>query len=363
MRQLLEFQANQIEMVLSSHRISSRVLGGTVTPHTVRYQLATRMGTRIAQIQRLSEEIALCLEAPSCRVVRDKGEINIEIPRAEPAKVHLLDLCRRLAYAPPCSPVLGIDEQGTPLLLNLPSPDVAHALICGTTGSGKTALARAMALSLALHSAQRQVQLLLIDPKGRSFSCLSALPHLLCPPLTSVADSVDQLNWLVHEMERRDTRGIHTPRIVVFLDELADLLMLGGKELEFALTRLSQRGREAGVHLVACTQKPTVAVIGSLTKANFPVRLVGSVTSPEEAKVAAGISGCGAERLQGRGDFLLVLKGQTTRFCAAYIAPAEAQRAAETQRAMPMLTTGATASGVLFSGVPYVPAANGTVRN
>jgi S-DNA-T family DNA segregation ATPase FtsK/SpoIIIE len=351
MRRLLEFQANQIEMVLASHRIPSHVLGGTVTPHTVRFQLATRMGTRVAQIQRLSEEIALCLEAPSCRVVRERGEINIEIPRAEPARVRLLDLCRRLAYAPPCSPVLGIDEHGTPLLLNLPSPDVAHALICGTTGSGKTALARTMALSLALHSAQRQVQLLLIDPKGRSFSCLSSLPHLLCPPLTCVEDSIDQLNWLVSEMERRDGRGIHTPRIVVFLDELADLLMLGGKELELALTRLSQRGREAGVHLVACTQKPTAAVIGSLTKANFPVRLVGSVTSPEEAKVAAGISGCGAERLQERGDFLLVLKGQTTRFCAAYIAPTEAQRVAETQGAMPLLTEGEPPTGVMLTRV------------
>jgi S-DNA-T family DNA segregation ATPase FtsK/SpoIIIE len=193
------------------------------------------------------------------------------------------------------------------------------------------------------------VQLLLIDPKGRSFSCLSALPHLLCPPLSSVADSVDQLNWLVQEMERRDRRGVNAPRIVVFLDELADLLMLGGKELEFALTRLSQRGREAGVHLVACTQKPTAAVIGSLTKANFPVRLVGSVTSPEEAKVAAGISGSGAERLQGRGDFLLVLKGHSTRFCAAYVSKVRAkdaaQKASQTARHAAALNTHAGTAG------------------
>jgi len=332
LRRLLEFQANQIEMVLSSHKIPSRVVGGTVTPHTVRFQLATRMGTRISQIQRLSEEIALSLEAPSCRVVRDNGRLNIEIPRAQPAKVALLELCRRLAYVPPCSPLLGVDENGTPLLLNLTSPDVAHALICGTTGSGKTALARTMALSLAMHNAQRQLQLLLIDPKGRSFACLSALPHLLCPPLTEVRDIVDQLTWLMSEMERRDAQGSNTPRVVLFIDELADLLMLGGKELEFALTRLSQRGREAGVHLVACTQKPTAAVIGSLVKANFPVRLVGSVTSPEEAKIAAGVSGTGAERLQGRGDFLLVLKGQSTRFCAAYASPTEAQGEAEKLR-------------------------------
>ena len=108
-------------------------------------------------------------------------------------------------------------------------------------------------------------------------------------------------------------------------DELADLLMVGGKEMERLLARLSQRGREAGVHLIACTQKPTVAVLGSLTKANFPVRLVGAVTSPEEARLAAGMAGTGAEQLQGRGDFLLVVKGQTTRFCAAYVSAEEAE--------------------------------------
>ena len=164
MRRLLDFQANQIELVLASHKILSRVVGGTVTPHTVHFQLATRMGTRLTQIKALSEELALSLHAPSCRVVRNGGALNIEIPRPESVKVPLLDLCHRLAYVPPCSPLLGVDEAGTPLLLNLPSPDVAHALICGTTGSGKTALARAMALSLGLHNPQRHLQLVLIDP-------------------------------------------------------------------------------------------------------------------------------------------------------------------------------------------------------
>jgi S-DNA-T family DNA segregation ATPase FtsK/SpoIIIE len=325
-RRTLELQANQIELLLASHKIPSHVVSGTVTPHTVRFQLATRMGTRLSRISQLSEEIAMSLDAPACRVVRSNGALNIEIPRAHPAKVTLLDLCQRLAYAPPCSPVLGIDEHGTPLLLNLPSPDVAHVLICGTTGSGKTALARTMALSLALHNPQRQLQLILVDPKGRGFASLASLPHLLCPPITEANTALTRLTWLVAEIERRDQQGTSEPRLVLFIDELADLLMIGGSDLEFALTRLSQRGREAGVHLVACTQKPTTAVIGSLTKANFPVRLVGAVTSPEEAKVAAGISGTAAERLQGHGDFLLVLKGHTTRFCAAYVSPLDAQQ-------------------------------------
>jgi len=324
-RQFLESQADRIDLTLASHNIHSRVVNATVTPRLIRYQLATRLDTRLSQVIRLSEELALSLRAPSCRVTRDRDAVTVEVPRDEPRSVALLDLCARLAYTPPCSPVLGLDGAGTPLLLSLPSPDVAHALICGTTGSGKSALARTMALSLALHNPQRQVQLLLIDPKSRGFPALAELPHLLCPPVTEVSPALERLTWLVEEMLRRDRQQVTRPRLVVFIDELADLLMSGGAALESALTRLSQRGREAGIHLVACTQKPTAAVLGSLVKANFPVRIVGAVTSPEEAKVAAGIAGTGAERLQGRGDFLLVVKGHTTRFCAAYISPQEAQ--------------------------------------
>jgi S-DNA-T family DNA segregation ATPase FtsK/SpoIIIE len=128
-----------------------------------------------------------------------------------------------------------------------------------------------------------------------------------------------QLQRLVAEMERRDAQGRSEPRLVVVLDEMADLVQVGGRDMETALTRLTQRGREAGIHLVACTQKPAAAVIGSLVKSNFPVRLVGSVASPEDAKVASGLAATGAERLLGQGDFLVVAKGQVSRLQAAYI--------------------------------------------
>jgi S-DNA-T family DNA segregation ATPase FtsK/SpoIIIE len=111
--------------------------------------------------------------------------------------------------------------------------------------------------------------------------------------------------------------------IVLAIDELADLLTTGGKAVAEALTRLTQRGREAGIHVVAATQRPAAALVGGMVKANFPVRLVGSVTSPEDAKVAAGIAGTEAERLLGRGDFLVVAKGQVIRFQAAYASAAE----------------------------------------
>jgi S-DNA-T family DNA segregation ATPase FtsK/SpoIIIE len=134
------------------------------------------------------------------------------------------------------------------------------------------------------------------------------------------------LNRLVREMERRDAEGRSEPRLVVVLDELADLIQTGGREVETSLTRLMQRGREAGIHLVACVQKPTAAVIGGLVKSNFPVRIVGSVSSPEDAKIATGLAGTGAERLLGQGDFLVVAKGELTRMQAAFITPREIRR-------------------------------------
>jgi S-DNA-T family DNA segregation ATPase FtsK/SpoIIIE len=325
MYRLLQFQANQIEMVLASHDVPSRVFGGLVTPRFVQFQLTPPLGTKVRRIAGLSEEIALSLGARSCRIYRQGGAINVEVPREEARTVRLIPLCRRLSQIPPCTAVLGLDEGGTPLLLHLPSPDVAHVLIAGTTGSGKTELLRTMIASLAMHNRLGEVQLVLVDPKGRGFAPFAGLPHLLHPLVNDVEEALSLLRRLVKEMERRDPEGISEPKMMVFVDELADLMLVGGRKMERVLTRLLQRGREAGVHLVGCTQKPTAAVIGSLVKSNFPVRLVGSVTSPEDAKVAAGIAGTGAEKLLGRGDFLVVVKGQVLRLQAAYVSLSEIQ--------------------------------------
>lgn len=327
MQRVLHYQADRIEMVLASHKVPSRVLGGTVTPRLVRYQVSTPLGVRVKQVANLSEEIALSLGSKSCRVYRQDGQVQVEVPRSDGRVVRLLPLCRRLATegpdglatVPPVTAVLGLDHDGVPLLLRLPSPNVAHVLLAGTTGSGKTALARTMIASLALHNSQRALQLVLIDPKSRGFASFERLPHLLGPIVTTADEAPPVLERLVDEMERRDKEARSEPRLVVVIDELADLLVSGGKELETLLTRLTQRGREAGIHLVACTQKPAASVIGSLVKSNFPVRLVGSVASPEDAKVATGLAATGAERLMGAGDFLVVAKGQTTRMQAAYI--------------------------------------------
>jgi S-DNA-T family DNA segregation ATPase FtsK/SpoIIIE len=176
-----------------------------------------------------------------------------------------------------------------------------------------------------MHNHPGQLQIALIDPKGRGLGALAGLPHVwrAAGVARDPEEAVTLLTALVDEMRRRDAAARSLPRLVVAVDELADLLQTGGKPVVDALTRLTQRGREAGIHVVAATQRPSAALVGGLMKANFPVRLVGSVVSPEDAKVASGVAGSEAERLLGRGDFLLVAKGQMIRFQAAYAADDE----------------------------------------
>jgi S-DNA-T family DNA segregation ATPase FtsK/SpoIIIE len=336
MRQVLEYQADQIEMVLTSHRVPGRVTGGVVTPRWISYQVWPEVSTKVARIIALSEELALRLGAQRVRVSRQGAAVQVDVPREDGQVVRLLALCRRLPEVPRQTAVLGLDESGVPLLLRLPSPEVAHVLVAGTTGSGKTALVRSIALSLALHNRLGEVQMIFIDPKGNGFDPFvtfgnrgAVLPHLLRPPVQDVHQAIFLLGEMVEEMVRRDREKISEPRVIIFIDELADLMAQGGKAMDRLMTRLTQRGRSAGLHLVACTQKPLVASIGSLTRSNFPVRLVGSVASADDAKIAAGIPGTGAEQLLGRGDFLLVAKGHVTRFQAAYVTEAEIRRLVE----------------------------------
>ena len=322
-RRTLEMQADTIEAVMARNKVGGRVKGGVVTPRFVQFQISTEIGAKVKQVTNLADEFALALGKREARVYRKDGAINVEIPRAKMDPIRLLPLCSRLATVPAFSAVLGVEEDGTPLLVRLTAPDVAHILIVGTTGSGKTALARTLLTSLTMHNRQTQIQLVLIDPKGRGFGPLAQLPHVFGKVVADPKEAVARLRWVVEEMERRDREQVNRPLLVVAIDELADLLQTGGAAAEAMLTRISQRGREAGIHLVACTQKPTAALIGGAIKANFPVRLVGTVASRDEARYATGLSDSGAEKLEGKGDFLLVAKGATVRFQAAWMGPSD----------------------------------------
>ena len=411
MRQKLEYQADRIETVLAVHKIAARVTGGTVTPRWVSFQVLPALGAKISRIKGLSEELAVALDASSCRVSRRGAAVTVEVPRDDPRPVRLLPLYRQLVSGdtpsppPPVTAILGLADDGVPLLIRLPSPDVAHILVAGTTGSGKTVLMQAMILSLALANPVPSalldtrggraspglggtgLALVLIDPKGHAFGHFEGLPHLSRPVIRESTEAAEALNSLVRLMERRhpppvagaSSSGTLTARpregqtsqraashthaetwpgetdrearpwqwetwpVVVVIDELADLLMTGGRPVQRALTRLTQRGREVGIHVVAATQKPTAAVLGPLIKANFPVRLVGRVTSIEDARTASGWSGTGAERLLGRGDFLAVAEGQVNRFQAAHVSPEEIRET------VTCLAQGRTASSALVS--------------
>ncbi len=318
-RRTLELMADHIEDVLEQHNVVGRVNGGLVTPKLVRFHVETALGTKVRKVSALSEEIAMALGCREVRIRRDAGEIHIEMARHTAAKIRLQPLIAQVGTVPPFTAVLGMDGTGIPLLLRITSTDVTHVLIAGTTGSGKTALARTVLASLAANNRAEDLRLVLIDPKERGFSALSALPNVWGQLASRPDDAEAKLRMIIDEMESRDRAHVSRPVLIVAIDELADLIQTGGKPVEQAITRLSQRGREAGIHLIACTQKPSAALIGSSMKANFPVRLVGAVASRDEARYATGITDSGADKLVGKGDFLLIARGEAIRFQAAWL--------------------------------------------
>ncbi|NLE75881.1 MAG: DNA translocase FtsK [Chloroflexi bacterium] len=354
-RARLEMQANRIEAVLASHKIPAQVCGGRVSPRYVRFHLATAAGVRLARIANLSEEIALALDARTCRVRRENGTLAVEVPLETERTVAFANVLRKVQRIPPCTALLGVDEGGHPLLIRLPSPEVAHILIAGTTGCGKTMLMQAMILSLALANRRSALQMALIDPKMRGFGALAGVPHLLSGVIHAPEEAAALLERLVAEMIRRDHERRSDPRVVVFIDELADLAQAeSGRRCASLLTRLAQRGREAGIHLVVGTQKPSSEISGAMFKSNFPVRLVGRVTSADDARVAAGVGGSGAEKLLGRGDFLAVACGSVVHFQAPLLRPPELRHLLGHVQAggqWPPLPPGA-GSGAAAAGLP-----------
>lgn len=329
-RDWLSYQADQIEALLSAHRLEALVIGVQVSPRWVRFLLQLGLGTKISSVQNLAEELALALSAPTVRIARCGGSLALEAPLPEPEPVHLLAMLPDLPLLPPVTAVLGLSAEGEPYTLPLMAPEVTHALIAGATGCGKTELLRTLLLSLALYNRQAHLQLVLIDPKRRGLTPLNGLPHLLAPVATSPPEAQELLEIVLAEMERRDREGAApTPRIIIAIDEVGDLLAIADKEVERLLVRLAQRGREAGFHLLVSTQRPSADAVPGALKANLPARLIGRVASGQEALTAAGIPATNAELLIGSGDFVAVIGSQVTRFQAAYTGPVDIRHTVE----------------------------------
>jgi S-DNA-T family DNA segregation ATPase FtsK/SpoIIIE len=331
--QMLNLQADKLEAVLNAHKAPGRITGGTVGPRHIRFFFNPAPHIRFASIKRLADDLALALRVPNLTVDRSTKGIVLAFNNPQPEKVEFQSLIERVVPVPASSVVLGLSDDGVPLLARLSSPDVAHILIAGTTGSGKSVLLQCMAASLIQTHSPAVVRLLCIDPKGRTFSSLANTPHMARNPIADVDEALEAIHSLCRTMEVRDQRGEYpgekrgTPRIIVLIDELADLIMQGGKTTEDMLTRLVQRGREAGIHLVAATQHPSSAILSSLMRANFPLRLVGKVTSAQDARTASGRAGTNAHCLGGRGDFIAVSGGdEPLRFQVPHISPEDLRR-------------------------------------
>lgn len=311
--------ADRIEAVLREGRAPATVVGGKVMPGFVEMLLRPSPGTKVNQVKALQADIALAVGKSNVRIAQSGTHLAIQIARESREPVRLTNLLGQLNDVPRFTSVLGLSEDGAPLLARWSSPDVGHILIAGTTGSGKTSLAHSILLSLCDSHRPRELGLIVLDPKRRENDDFTRAieKHLLMPIAHTREDIIGAVNKVVDTMEKRAVDVEPSPRIIVYADELADLCQIGGVDLIESFTRIAQRGREPGIHLLACTQKPSVKAIGSLLRANIPLRLVGKVMSAEDARMAAGVSGCGAEKLSGCGDFIAITGNKTIRFQAA----------------------------------------------
>lgn len=311
--------AAQIEAVLRERKAPAAVVGGRVLPGFIEMLLRPAPGTRVNQVRALQADLALALGNANVRVTQSGTHLAVQIPRETRAPVRLTTLMASVKDVPPYTAVLGLAEDGAMLMACLSSPEVAHILIAGATGSGKTSLAHSIVISLCRFHRPSQFGLIVLDPKRNHDAAFSRAVerHMLLGAAHTPDEAHAALARVVDVMERRAHLSDPQPRIVVYVDEMADLAQAGGVRITDLLTRIAQRGREAGIHLVACTQKPSARVIGTLLKANLPLRLVGRVVSADDARVATGMPATGAEKLMGSGDFIAVASGRVIRFQAA----------------------------------------------
>ncbi|MDD2950180.1 MAG: DNA translocase FtsK, partial [Sulfuricurvum sp.] len=288
---------------------------------------------KVSKILGLQDDLAMALKAQTIRIqapIPGKDVVGIEIPNKSVETIYLREMLESKLFQEAASPltlILGKDIVGKPFITDLKK--LPHLLIAGTTGSGKSVGINSMILSLLYKNSPDQLKLLMIDPKMLEFSIYNDIPHLLTPVITKPKEAISALNNMVYEMERRyhlmsDTRTKNIenyndkakaekrdplPYIVVIIDELADLMMTSGKDVEYSIARLAQMARASGIHLIVATQRPSVDVVTGLIKANLPSRISYKVGQKIDSKII--LDGMGAESLLGRGDMLFTPPGMS----------------------------------------------------
>jgi len=248
-------QANQIESALTHLSRPARVAGGVIREDRVRYYLTPAVGAQPLEFIQFAEDVAHAIGVEELRVVREAGELAIEVPLKHASDLRLLPLIRALPRLQSLSALVGMSLDGKPLVLDLARESTWHVLIQAPAGSGKSELLRTLLVSLGLSSRPAQVSFLGIDPGGRELAPLEALPHALTDLASEAGFAEDLILWLMEEIERRLLTGIRSPHVVLFIDGLDELHAIFGSALEEMLSPILVRGREVGVHLIASARR------------------------------------------------------------------------------------------------------------
>jgi len=346
-RQFLEDSAQNLENALKSFRVEAEVVGAQVGPAVTLFELTVAQGTRMNRVTQLSQEIAATLRARSVRIIAPipgKATIGIEVPNKTRRTVRLSELINQKAYdkSHMALPLfLGMDAEGHPVVDDLAK--MPHLLIAGTTGSGKSVCINTIVASLLLTRSPHEARLILVDPKMVELQMFHSVPHLELPVVTDMKQATNVLMWAVEKMETRyelfknagvkNIKGYNalgekklrermgeefheerTPRmvpyIVLIIDEMADLMMQSKKEAELSITRLAQKSRAVGIHVIVATQRPSTDVITGVIKGNLPTRIAFQVASKIDSRVILDTSG--AEKLLGQGDMLYTAPQSST---------------------------------------------------
>ncbi len=344
----LTAKANKLVKTLNSYGVETKILAMSRGPSVTRFELKPLAGVKISKITSLSDDISLHLAAEGVRIeapIPGRGAIGVEVPNYVRSIVNFRSILESPEFSTMSLPLIfavGKDIAGNPVVGNLEK--MPHLLIAGTTGSGKSVCTNSIIMSLLYRCSPQTLRLMLIDPKMVEFAQYNGIPHLLMPVITEPRKAAGALGSAVAEMEKRykllaenrvpniteynllaeeDLSLEPMPYMVVVIDELNDLMMVAGKEVEDYICRLAQKARAAGIHLIVATQRPSVDVITGLIKANIPSRIGMSVMSQIDSRTILDTGG--AEKLLGNGDMLYMPAGMNkpVRLQGAYIGSSE----------------------------------------
>ena len=336
--------AEFLEKILLDFGVEGKIKRISCGPVVTLNEFEPASGIKVSKIVSLTDDIARNTSSISTRVatIPGKSTIGIEIPNSKRENVFLSEVISDENFSKKeikLPIALGKSISGTPIVSDLSS--MPHLLIAGTTGSGKSVCINTIILSLLYKYTPEKCNLILIDPKMLELSAYEGIPHLLCPVITEAKKATAALGWAVKEMESRyklmTSVGVknidgynskhkkHMPYIVVVVDEMSDLMLVAGKEIENYIQRLSQMARAAGIHIIMATQRPSVDVITGTIKANFPTRISFQVSSKIDSRTILGEQG--AEQLLGKGDMLFMSSAnRIIRIHAPYVSESEIER-------------------------------------